>query len=212
MKKIAFTQKIEKFKKYKETRDALDQRWVDFAIKLNLIPVILPNINPIYTKKLLDKNLPDIIVLTGGNDNYLKNFKNINAFKKRDDFEISIIKYAIKKKIPLIGVCKGMQLINIFFNGKISKINNHVKKNHKIHFSKQNKKKFSENVNSFHNWGIKENELGSDLIGIAFDSKNNIESFIHKNKKIIGIMWHPERYKKFNKKDIFLFKNLMGLS
>ena len=38
---------------------------------------------------------------------------------KRNKVEKSIIKFSIKNKIPLLGVCRGMQLVNIYFGGKI---------------------------------------------------------------------------------------------
>ena len=209
MKTIAFTQRIENYKKTNEVRDCLDQRWINLANKLKLSPLILPNINPKNIQKLFLKNKPDIIVLTGGNDIHLENIKkNINTFKVRDNFEIGLIKYAIKESIPLLGVCRGMQILNIFFKGKISRIKNHVNKNHKITFLKEYKDIFTNNVNSFHNWGIKRKELGFELREIANDDLGNIESFIHNKKSIIGIMWHPER--RTSNKDLIFFKKLIN--
>ena len=94
---------------------------------------------------------------------------------------------------------------------KISRIPNHVG-NHKIIFSEKFDKNFKKKitVNSFHNYGIK--KLSNYLIPLARAKDNSIELFIHKEKKIIGIMWHPERYKKFKKIDKKIFNmNLMEL-
>jgi len=68
-----------------------------------------------------------------------------------------------------------------------------------------NKKKL--NVNSFHNFGISKKNLSLNFIPLCFDKENNIEAMMHKTKKIYGIMWHPEREKKINKKDINFIKN-----
>ena len=209
MNRIAFTQRITKKKNYKEIRDCLDQNWIDLSFKLNAIPFVLPNIDIKNTSKILDIYKPNLIVLTGGNDIVTKIKNNNKIYKKKDEFEISIIRYSIKNSIPIIGVCRGMQLINIFFKGKLSKISNHVSCDHKIFFLEKNKNILTNKVNSFHNWGIKIKDLGKNLNILATDKEKNIESFIHKNKKIIGIMWHPERYKRFNKKDINLFKKLL---
>ena len=48
---------------------------------------------------------------------------------KRNKVEKSIIKFSIKNKIPLLGVCRGMQLVNIYFGGKI-RLKNHMRTNH----------------------------------------------------------------------------------
>ena len=44
---------------------------------------------------------------------------------------------------------------------------------------------------------------------IAEDSNKNIECFQIKNFKILGLIWHPERYKKFKKSDIKLIKEIL---
>ena len=156
MKTIAFTQRVEKITKYKETRDCLDQRWIELALKLKLKPQVLPNIDPKKINNLFDNKKPNLIVLTGGNDLIQKKLKfQKNTSIKRDNFEKGLIRFAIKEKITLIGVCRGMQILNNFFKGKITPITNHVNKNHKLFFSNDYKKYFNNEVNSFHNWGIK---------------------------------------------------------
>ncbi len=209
MKTIAFTQRVEKITKYNETRDCLDQRWIDLAFKLKLKPQVLPNINVKQINDFFYKKKPNLIVLTGGNDLVQKNLKRQkNTSITRDSFEKGLIRFAIKEKIPLIGVCRGMQLLNVFFKGKITPITNHVNKNHKLFFSKEYKKYFNDEVNSFHNWGIKKDNLGLGLSPIAFDKSNNVECFIHSKKLILGLMWHPER--KFSKKNSFIFKEFVN--
>ncbi len=206
MKTIIYTQRVDFHKKINETRDSLDHRWISIANKLKLNPIILPNISNTKINTLIKKK-PELIVLTGGNDILLNNKKMSKTSKKRDILEMSLIKFAIKKNIPLIGVCRGMQIINIYFNGKISPIKNHVAKEHRIYYDRKNEKYFSNYVNSFHNWGIKKNELSSKLTPIAKDDDSGIECFIHKTKNIMGIMWHPERRR--NRKDILIFQKII---
>ena len=54
------------------------------------------------------------VVLSGGSD--------IGKNKIRDESEKFLIKFAIKNRIPLIGICRGMQLIGNFFNSKLIKV------------------------------------------------------------------------------------------
>ena len=67
---------------------------------------------------------------------------------------------------------------------------------HNIFFTNREiiKKNFL-NVNSFHNDGIKKNDLSKLFKVVASDKNKNIEMFISNDKKIIGTMWHPEREK-----------------
>ena len=175
MKTIVFTQRVDFHKKINETRDSLDQRWISIANKLKLAPIIIPNTSDSKIHTLIKKK-PDLIVLTGGNDIVLSNKKMSNTSKKRDILEMSLIKFAIEKNVPLLGVCRGMQIINIYFNGKISPIKNHVATEHRIYYERKNEKYFSNYVNSFHNWGIKKNELSNKLTPMAKDNDEGIES------------------------------------
>ena len=62
-------------------------------------------------------------------------------------------------------------------------------------------------LNSYHNFAI--TKLGKKLIKIACAEDGSIEAFKHFDKRILGIMWHPERYKKIKKFDLqFIKKNL----
>ena len=199
-----------KIDKINETRDCIDQRWIKFVTKLDLIPIFLPN-NKAIVKKYLQFLKPKLIILSGGNDIYQKNLNVKNFSRIRDQVEFELIKQGIKKNIPILGVCRGMQLLNIFYNGSISKIKNHTGKLHKIIFIEKYNKILGPNVNSFHNWGITKNNFSKDLRPIAYDANKNIEAFIHKKKKILGIMWHPERYKIIKQKDINLTKHFLKI-
>ena len=87
---------------------------------LKLIPILVPNkLNNInqYIKILK----PNGIILTGGGNPKEKN--------ERKKIELSLIRFAIKENLPLLGICRGAQSINLYFKGKLSKIKSHVRKN-----------------------------------------------------------------------------------
>ena len=100
-----------------------------------------------------------------------------------------------------MGICYGAQYIANFFKSKIIKKKNHTKKKHKIYFNKSSK---TLNVNSYHDYSIV--KLGKKLNVIAYAKDGSIEAFHHEKKKILGIMWHPERYNRIKNFDIKFIK------
>ena len=205
--KLGITQRVEYFGKYKEARDCLDQRWSKLFEKLNINVVPIPN-----TLKNFDEWQNTIkcngYVLTGGNDiSKLRNSKNIS--KERDKTEIALLKNAQLNSLPVFSVCRGFQMMNIFLGGKLKKISGHVVTNHSVYldFDQTNKFKCKE-VNSFHEWGISQKALAKDLIICAYDNDGLIEAARHKKLKWTGVMWHPEREKKFKTLDMQIIKKL----
>lgn len=204
MKTVVISMGQEYLSKRKETRDFIDNKIIEFFkiyLKYDVIPVNNFSSNKLYfqkkkTEHLLKKISVSAIVLSGGQD--------FGTSILRDKTEIYLIQYALEKKIPLIGICRGMQVINIFFNGTLKKIKKHVNKKNKI-FNEKNK--FLKAIRCFHRNGIK--KLGKGLKSKYFSKDGEIEAFEGKNKKILGIMWHPERNRVFSKFDINLISKFL---
>ena len=214
MRKIAITQRVDKNNTYEEYRDSLDQNWSLILNELNLLAVPIPN-NLINLTEWINSLKIDGVILSGGNDLGLTGSEN-NISKNRDRTETNLLNYLKNTDIPVLGVCRGMQFINCFHEGKISKINNHAGVNHHIFLNKDNSQlndigySIKESVNSFHNWGIKPKELSKILMPLAIDEKENIEAFKHKYLNWWGIMWHPERQNK-NDNDLKLINHIFNL-
>ena len=185
--RIGITLNIKKY--YNGYIDFIDHYWLKIFEKKKIDFNLIPNTN--FSSQKIFKKI-NLLILTGGNDIY----SNRKESKIRNKVELNLIKLAIKYKIPIIGICRGAQLINIFFGGKIRRVKNHMRTRHNISNIKnpifKNKKL---NVNSFHSYGIGAKDISKKLNIIALDNKKNIEMFISKDKKIIGTMWHPEREK-----------------
>jgi len=191
---IAITSNIKKH--FQNHCDFIDYYWINYFIAKKIKFIVLPN-SKIATKLLLDKFKKDIkfVILSGGND--IKTKKKV--VRRRNEIEILIINYCLKNKISILGICRGMQLLNLYFKGKITKIKNHLKKNHKINYvNKENfqHKKKTFLVNSFHNYGIKKKNIGANLKILATTDDGYVEEFKNSALKIYGVMWHPERMKK----------------
>ena len=110
MKNILITQSLYKDKN-NTVYTRLDYDWYKYAdkLKFNLLPIPFDN----KMKFLSSKNI-DGIIFSGGNDIYLKNKKEVNL--KRDKFESKIYRQIIRKKIPKLFVCRGMQFLANIFN------------------------------------------------------------------------------------------------
>jgi len=207
LKKIGISLRVEKIEKFNEKRDTISHDWINFLQKLDYFPVLIPN-NLTDVEDYISELKLNGIILSGGD--------NIGEFPERDQTENKILEYAIKNSIPVLGVCRGMQLINTFFNGTISENNNsgHVGKPHNIDIMNPSLVNLFGHdkleVNSFHNNLIKKDDIGDELDVFALSEKDfTIEGCFHKKYPIIGVMWHPERdqQKKHQSQIIDIFCN-----
>ena len=150
------------------------EKCVDIKL-INFIKKTFKN-SSIDIYSLKNKNNYDLIILAGGNNSIFLN----KADKIRNRINNLIYKFAIKKKIKIIGICHGAHFLAKKLGFILRKKNNHQET---IKYKKKS------NINIF---------------GIAED--NTVEAFHFKNKKILGLMWHPERYDKIKLFDKKLIK------
>ena len=187
--KIGITSNIKKY--YKGYIDFIDHYWINFFEKKKIEYSLLPN-NFALSKKMLRKK--NLLILSGGNDL----FSNQKEAQIRNNVERKLISEAINNKIPILGICRGAQILNQYFGGNIKKLKFHMRVRHNIYFENNNIFRFKKlNVNSYHNYGINSDNLSKKFEVIAFDNKKNIELYMYKKKKILGAMWHPEREKNY---------------
>lgn len=200
---IAVSQSVEVIKECDECRDYLDQRWFLFLSECGFLPLLIPN-NVSCAKDILINfhiNQLNGILLTGGND--LSSYGG-NA-PERDKTEYFLIDFAISKNLPLIGICRGMQMIQHFFGVELKPVEGHIKKDHLV--KDEDGKMFE--VNSYHKFGTTETIPELEIKAKADDEV--IESVCHKVFPIYGFMWHPERNRPFVQKDVDFFKKFYGV-
>ncbi len=199
MKKIIITQRYEKIGAFREYRDNIDSRLPSLINKLGYTPILLPN-NLDNLTKFIKKISPKGIILSGGGNPLKKDLRYYNENK--------LIKISINKNIPIIGICRGAQALNVFFGGKLKKVKNHVRKKHKIFGPLV--RNLDIKVNSYHDYGFFKKTLGKNLELLAYSSDKVVKSFSHIRYKFLGIMWHPERYKKLKNFDKNLIKKYLS--
>lgn len=166
----------------------IDQDLSIFLNNLNLkiLPKVLKNgkINP--------KNLKnaDGLILAGGGDLFKYKKNKINEI--RDNYEKKLFKYFINKNKPILAICRGFQLVVDLYGIKLEKIKNHVRTTHNLKLLNSRFIKYSKlSVNSYHNYSI--TKLPKNFLNIASTTDKSIEIAEHKTKRILCLMFHPER-------------------
>ena len=195
---------------YNEYGHYLNIKWQKLAKKIGINLVILSNIET--TNRFIKEKSIKAIILSGGGS-LSKSFPKIDEKKnskiidyEREKIEKNLIKFSLKSKIPLLGICRGMQAIGMYYGIKLSMVQDHVKTRHKLsYYCPIIKKNIKRNVNSYHDYGFNTSSIPNTFTINA--AHNNIaEQIVHKDEKILCLMWHPEREIKFNKLDVDLLK------
>ncbi|MEN2984397.1 MAG: gamma-glutamyl-gamma-aminobutyrate hydrolase family protein [Dictyoglomaceae bacterium] len=183
--------------------------------KLDIPYIVLSPEEEINWKEILG------IIFIGGEDIHPcyyneKEEENLQINKTRDQWEFNLIKEAFERKIPILGICRGCQLINVFFGGSLYQDLKRYKEEGKIsqiHWREEGEDSFHNIyiekdtnlykilgkeeiiVNSSHHQAIK--RLGKNLkVSAKFidNALEIIEGIEHENYPyLLGVQWHPER-------------------
>lgn len=180
--KIGITQRTIFLDSRNETLDQLDQALVELLSKKGFTPIPIPNSLTDTSSYISQLNLEGF-VFSGGNNS-----------PERDRTECAIIEHAIANKLPILGICHGLQFINTYFGGNLTKITGHVATENEIKFTDSTGHYNVFRVNSFHDYGITSTNLSKELTPLAICTQDNtIEAAKHNAHNIVGVMWHPER-------------------
>lgn len=181
--------------------DALSRDWGRFFMSAGIQWIPLPNREK-ETLSLVETLSISGLILSGG--------EHIGQHSLRDTTERLLLDWAKKRCIPVIGICRGFQMIQSWLGGTLVPIENHVGMYHRL-FSSQHAPKewYDRVVNSYHELGIA--QVPSPLVPLAFSKYNDTFSFIEaaQGETYLGIMWHPERERIPHKADITLISSFL---
>ncbi len=162
----------------------------------------------------------DGLLLTGGTDIYPGRYgKEADTARcwepdfKRDSLELMLISKALEMGIPVLGICRGHQILNVFFGGSLiidipedfdTLVQHRVESGYDCYHNvrveagsllEQICSVDAGEVNSAHHQAVE--RIADDLQPIAFADDGLIESLTWKDDAghpfLLGVQWHPER-------------------
>lgn len=158
------------------------------------------NINIAYNFQFNKKY--NLIILSGGNS--LVQFSKRKSDQLRNKFDEYFFKKANLNKIPIIGICHGGHFLASIYKLNFTKDTKHVG-THKLDNLSKIQAKFK-TIKSYHNYKINFKETHK-IENLFLADDKSIECFKVNNKKIGGVIWHPEREDKNMIKQVNFFKN-----
>jgi putative glutamine amidotransferase len=120
---------------------------------------------------------PKLVVLSGG--------ESLGENPTRDLFEEELLVICENKKIPVLGICRGMQMLVKRYGVSPQELEGHAGTVHALQGDVE------VTVNSYHNFGFFTVPPQFQVLSTASDG--TVEMIRHINLPWLGMMWHPER-------------------
>ncbi len=195
--------------------DYLKRQYYEAVLKAGGIPILLPNVDKALDAETFIELVQGLLV-TGGPDIHPRYFgqkpheKLTRTTVARDKFELQAIKLGLKKRIPILGICRGLQVMNVSFGGTLyqdlscipGKVMRHADPKqtgrvfHEVRITEGSRLhriigRPTIEVNSSHHQAI--DIIGNGLYVTAYSADGVIEGVEHADSDfVIGIQWHPE--------------------
>ena len=109
---------------YNPKKNSVNTVYVQSVLKNGGVPYLVPVTDDVETLRQIVSQL-DGLVMTGGEDIDPKYYGEENHSQlgevnvERDSYDLTLVKLAIEHNIPILGICRGLQLINVAMGGTL---------------------------------------------------------------------------------------------
>lgn len=185
------------------------QRYIQYLTQFcsNAMPIILPITDSTDLIREYAREI-DGLILTGGDDIDPELYGEQKekacgvVHRLRDEFEIALTRETVLAEKPVLGICRGMQVINVTLGGTLWQdidVTNHADTScsvtsHEVRLAGRMRDIIGQNsirTNSYHHQSVK--KLGTGLTAVAFSADGHIEAVWGKDYSFLcGVQWHPE--------------------
>ena len=207
--RVGLTMREAQAKDYDEPRDALARAWGEFmqAALPEAAWLPVPNLGP-AAPSFCDRWGINALILTGGED--------VGGSPVRDSTERVLLQHFVRNDQPILGVCRGLQLIWMELGGETEGREGHVAVRHRVYCVRDALLSIdtgTREVNSFHGISLREPAaaIHDPVIVFARAEDGSAEGVRFGNGRMVGVMWHPEREKVASAADISLMRSLFGV-
>lgn len=175
-----------------------------------------PDLFVLGNKDRLPEKL-DLLILTGGSDIHPKAYGErpsgaIGWSLERDENELGILYEVLERGLPtaVLGVCRGLQLLNVFFGGTLFQDINSIGSGHPgsheiVHLVEDTKFSWLKTVNSMHHQGVRDLGIcrGKPPLVIATEPKTQLPEIVLWGSRYCGVQFHPEFFGEDKSKKFF---------
>ena len=203
---------------------AVRQEYVRSVEQSGAVPVVLPPVSPDDVPALLARL--DGVLLSGGVDvdpalygqEPHPRLGRVN--RRRDDFELALVREALRRDLPILAICRGHQLLNVATGGTLvqdiaSSVQGHAdhdgkgprwRRSHRVDVTAPSRLREilgqdALSVNSIHHQAV--DRVGDDLVVSARCPEDGVVEGLERPASgfVVAVQWHPESF--WNRADSF---------
>lgn len=190
----------------------LDRAYIDAVASAEGAPVILPVQSPGSAAAIVERL--DALVLSGGGDVAPERYGEVRhpavggVDEDRDAWEVALIVQARQRSLPILAICRGMQILNVALGGTlIQHLPDHDDSHahlepgtfdaasHRVEITAgTTMAKVLDtdvvHVNTLHHQAI--DRSADELVVVGLEEHGIVEAVEHPSEPILGVQWHPE--------------------
>ncbi len=228
---ITTTLKTVDYYDYQMPCTVLPDFYIHAVLQAGGVPVLLPPSGDLPPELYLDR--VEGLLFSGGMDidpayySQQQHHKTKTESPVRDSFELELLRKALARNLPVLAICRGMQVLNVALGGDLCQditdlketdlahwqdLDNDAEPSHTVSLTegmfKEIFRKKIVRVNSFHHQAVERIGNGLRVAGVSPDGiVEALESTEH--HWVLGVQWHPEMMFKAHSEQLALFEALV---